>query len=211
MSTIRRDAPLESAGLSRTELRGRAAGIGVMAVFALGWSAGGVSSLPVGAGRAVFGVCAAATLAFAVLAARTGRSAAGAPDDGSLTPEIRRRTGRRFLLVLGAEVAAVLVIGRVLAATGHTEAVPALVALAVGLHFFPLAPLFGVRAYHVTGAALCSVAVAALVLAPLTSTPALWTLLPGLGSALTLYATSAALLRRRSGPRATRPVTPSGP
>ncbi|QIQ04185.1 hypothetical protein [Streptomyces liangshanensis] len=190
-------APTAPRVLHRAELRGRATGVGVMACFALGWSAGGVGSLPVTAGRAVFAGCAVLTVVFAVLAARMTRRAAGAPEDTDLTPAVKRAAGRRFLLVLGAEIVAIFVIARVLGATGHSEAVPAVIALAVGLHFFPLAGLFGVRFYHLTGAALCLFAVAALLLAPLTSTPALWTLLPGLGSALTLYATAARLVQPR--------------
>jgi hypothetical protein len=66
----------------------------------------------------------------------------------------------------------------------------------VGVHFIPLARLFHVPAYYVTAGALCLIAIATFAIAPSTSTPALWTLLPGIGAALILYITSGVLLRQ---------------
>ena len=190
--------PAAATGPHRAELRGRATGTGVMACFALGWTAAGVSPMPLTAGRVLFAVAVVITAAFAVLAARMSRRAALAPTGGEPSTERKRTVGRRFALVFGAEVIAIVAIAWILGTTGHSQTIAALTAAAVGIHFFPLARLFGVRAYHVTGAALCVFAAAAALLAPLTSTPALWTLLPGFGSALTLYATSAHLLRTES-------------
>jgi len=42
---------------------------------------------------------------------------------------------------------------------------------------------------HALARSLCLIAIATLILAPATSTPPLWTLLPGLGSSVVLYAT----------------------
>ncbi len=50
-----------------------------------------------------------------------------------------------------------------------------------------------------TGAALCCIALATALFAALTSHPALWTMLPGFGAALTLYTSSALLLRTSLG------------
>lgn len=75
------------------------------------------------------------------------------------------------------------------------ELIPAAGALVVGLHFFPLATLFRVPLYHATGAALCSVAVATpLVAAPLGAQTAAWQVVPGVGAAVILWATSAVLV-----------------
>lgn len=185
-----------TAGISRAELRGRATGAGVMAFFGLGWMACGVTDLPLTPGRVLFATAVAVSVTFAVLGARMGRGAAGAPVTGTEpTAERKKKVGVRFALVVVAEWVAIFAIARVLVATDHAEAIPAFVAAVVGIHFFPLARLFGVRAYHATGAAMCASAAAAAVLAPLTSTPALWTALPGFGSAAALYATCAHLLR----------------
>lgn len=182
-------------GISRAELRGRASGAGVMAFFGLGWMACGVTDMPVTPGRAVLAVGAVVSITFAVLGFRMGRGAAGAPTAGGPTADRKKKAGLIFGLVVVAEWVAIYAVARVLVATDHTEAIPAFVAAVVGVHFFPLARLFGIRAYLLTGAAMCVAAVAAAVLAPLTSTPALWTALPGFGSAAALYATSVYLLR----------------
>lgn len=184
--------------ISRAELRGRATGAGVMAFFGLGWMACGVTDMPVTASRVVFAVGVAVSITFAVLGARLGRGAANAPTtDTEPTAAGKKKVGVRFALVVVAEWVAIFVIARVLVSTDHAEAIPAFVAAVVGIHFFPLASLFGVRAYHLTGAAMCTSAGAGAVLAPLTSTDALWTSVPGFGSAAALYATCVYLLRTR--------------
>lgn len=184
--------------ISRAELRGRATGAGVMAFFGLGWMACGVTDMPVAAGRAVFAAGVLVSITFAVLGARLGRRAANAPTtDTEPTAAGKKKVGVRFALVVVAEWVAIFVIARVLVSTDHAEAIPAFVAAVVGIHFFPLASLFGVRAYHLTGAAMCTSAGAGAVLAPLTSTDALWTSVPGFGSAAALYATCVYLLRTR--------------
>ncbi|WP_052488976.1 hypothetical protein [Streptomyces sp. 150FB] len=194
-----------SGGLHRAELRGRAAGTGVMSLFALGWTATGISPLPIGPGRVVFGVAVVISVVCVVLAVRMSRAAANAPtaadtapDGAGFTDKQKKALGRTFGFVVLAEWVGVFIIAAVLGRTGHSDAIPAVIALAVGVHFFPLARLFHVAGYWITGGALCLFALAGLALAPLTSTPALWTLLPGFGSALSLYVTCGYLLRART-------------
>ena len=79
---------------------------------------------------------------------------------------------------------------------------PGAVALIVGIHFFPLAELFKVRAYHATGAALCVLALVAFFLGPSARLPVV-----GMGCAATLYATAAYVLA--SGGKAVRPDVPA--
>jgi hypothetical protein len=81
-------------------------------------------------------------------------------------------------------------------AGGHAVVIPAVVSAGVGIHFIPLGRLFHVPVYYVTAAALCLIAVATFAIAPATSTEALWTLLPGIGAALVLYATCGVLLQQ---------------
>jgi hypothetical protein len=168
-----------------------------MAFFALGWASPGTTGMPTGLGRALFGLCVVLTLVSFALAARLHRSAARlpVPADTGLTSEVRRRTGRRFGLVLALEWGGCAVIAVILALTGHTEALPALIALIVGLHFLPLASLFGVPGYRITGIAMSAVAVIGALIAVLTSADSLWLMIPGLGSTVVLYATCAYLVR----------------
>lgn len=126
-------------------------------------------------------------------AVRAGRQASDAPEGGDRARG--KAAGRRFGLIVTAEWIGIFAAVRALDATGHPHLIAAVIALGVGIHFFPLARLFNVPVYDVTGIVLCLIALATLLLAPLTGSDLLWTLLPGLGCALALYATCAHVLR----------------
>lgn len=74
-----------------------------------------------------------------------------------------------------------------------------IMAIIVGLHFFPLAHLFQVNVYYLTGALLCLLAIVTLLFVPLEINiaghriDAWWTFL-GLGSMLILWITSLVIL-----------------
>ena len=72
-----------------------------------------------------------------------------------------------------------------------------MVCAVVGLHFLPLAGLFGVPLYCVTGAALCLVAIATMTLGAVGAPTSLWQLVPGLGAAVALWTTGIGLLITR--------------
>ncbi|MCF3961996.1 hypothetical protein [Streptomyces fuscigenes] len=168
-----------------------------MAFFALGWTSLGTTGMPAAVARTVFAAGVVLTLGFFALAVRMHRSAArlDAPADDPLSRDDRRRAGRRFGLVLSLEWGGCAVIAVVLGVTGHTQALPALIALVVGLHFLPLAAVFQVPGYRVTGVLICASAVAGALTAELGSAASLWAVIPGLGSAVTLYGTGAYLFR----------------
>jgi len=197
----------------RAELRGRASGVSILAFFALawtGWGTGGhlptVAQVVLMVAAAVFSAALAGIAWHRVRAfeASVGGAAEGAGDitDGGDRGGSggdaagRRRISRRFAIVVGIEWIGLFILAGALGATGHEVVIPAVVALGVGLHFIPLARLFGVGVYHLTAVLMSLSAVAAMVLAPLVGRPALWTLLPGLGSAVVLYGTCVALLRQ---------------
>lgn len=196
MSTTAADLPSDiPAGPHRAELRGRAAGTGIMAFFALGWTACGISAIPTTVGLLLLTIAALGSLALTALAIRMSRRAATAHTHGD--PGRGKTIGRRFGIIVAAEWIGVFAVVRLLTATAHPQLIPATIALGVGIHFFPLGSLFGIRAYHLTGAALCLIALTTSLLVPLTATPALWSILPGFGAAITLYVTCAHLLRTR--------------
>ncbi|MET9022460.1 hypothetical protein ABZV93_21020 [Actinopolymorpha sp. NPDC004070] len=186
------DAP--AAGLARPEVRGRAVGIVAMSAFALVWTAWGPSTgVPPAiqnAGRIVSALCFLGLAGWAVLAFRRSASLRPGRDDYQ-----SQRVGRTFGIVVGAEFLGLFVVSAILGRTGHPEVIAPVVCLGVGIHFFPLRRLFGVRLYDATGLAMCAIAVATAIAAPLSGNTALWTLLPGVGAAITLYATAALLLR----------------
>jgi hypothetical protein len=189
-------------GPIREELRGRGVGMMVLSFFGLGWASWGLADgVAAGVDTAITVVavlCAVAAVVGAVLLFRRSASAPSGADALRARP-----AGKRFGFIVAAEFIGIFVIARVLAVTGLTELIPAIVCLGVGIHFFPLTRLFNVPIYHYTGGALCLITLATVVLAPLTGQSALWTMLPGLGAALVLFTTSALLflgVSRRARP-----------
>jgi len=175
------------------ELRGRAIGVTVLSFFALAWLGWGTGGhLPNGPQVGLMVVAAAGSIAVSAYAWSLFRRSRPVPVDRAGGVDV----GRSFGLIVAAEWIGLGVVAGVLGGTGHPNVIPAVIAAGVGIHFVPLARLFHVREYYATAALLCLIAIATLILAPATSTPPLWTLLPGLGSSVVLYATCAVLLRQ---------------
>lgn len=179
----------------REDLLGRATGAMVMALFGLLWAlgcagvlvAGALGPLLLASSAVVTAILVAAGLRLRRAAGRSPRRSGGAPADVA-------RIRRRFRLVGLVEGLGIGLIVFVCARLGRPELIPASVALVVGLHFFPLATLFRVPLYHVTGAALCLVAVVTPIVAVPSGVQAVaWQVVPGLGAAVILWATSAVL------------------
>ncbi|WP_329000299.1 hypothetical protein OHA18_38435 [Kribbella sp. NBC_00709] len=174
-------------------LQGVAFGVSIVSFFALGWLGWGTGGhLPTAAQICLVVAAALLSVALAAVAWRRWFTTRTPPPVADTS---RRMSGRTFGLIIGVEWIGLGVVSGVLGGTGHTDQIAAVICAGVGLHFIPLAKLFGVRAYYVTAAVMCLLAVLTFILAP--STPALWTMLPGIGSAVTLYATCVALLRWR--------------
>jgi hypothetical protein len=172
-------------------LRGAAYGVTVLAFFALAWLGWGTGGhLPTAAEVSLMLAAVAVSAALAATAWRRWytTSVPGAAGDSPGS----RAMGRRFRLIVAVEWIGLGVAAYILGATRHANAIPAVICAGVGLHFIPLARLFGVRVYHLTAAAMCGLAVATFALAPFVHP--LWTVLPGVGSAIALYATGVAVL-----------------
>jgi hypothetical protein len=149
--------------------------------------------------RAVlFAIVAAVTAVLSVPAVRTLIQSRGLPRRS--TPEASARgraAGRRYAAVVAVEFVAVFVVANLLGSAGLTPFIPPVVALIVGLHFLPLAAIFGVRAYYLTGALISLVAMAAvaLLLGVTPDDPFGPSFVVGLGTAAVLWATAFVLLR----------------
>lgn len=105
-----------------------------------------------------------------------------------------KRMSMWFNIIFAAEGLAIGIAIAVCNATQHVDLIPIVVAIIVGIHFFPLASLFQVRIYHFTGALLCLLAVVAWLFVPLNFM--LWghqvlayMSVVGFGSALILWGT----------------------
>lgn len=177
----------------REELFGTSLGIFFLTVFGFVWASLGTSVLP---GSAFYLIASAVVSVALVLAGfylrRAARSATPMPHE-----MMRSGVTKRFRTVFLIEGVAIAVSAFVLGRVGYPELIPSVAALIVGFHFFPLAPLFRVRAYYVTGALLCLIFLLTVVLAPLSGGQALWFAVPGIGSAVVLWVTGAALFATR--------------
>jgi hypothetical protein len=188
---LRREGP-QASGMRREELRGRAAGVIVGAVFGLAWIS---SALPQLDSVVVVPVLAASVATFGVLIAyahRLRRTATMVPT--SAPPTGLANVQRRFSVVVATEMVVIIAAANVLARSGHSQWIPAVICALVGLHFIPLARVFSVPMYYATGVALGLVAGSTMILGASGAPTSLWQLLPGFGAALVLWSTSAWLL-----------------
>ena len=112
----------------------------VLALYAFGW-------LSIGAGAIIAGLVAL----YAFVALRTRGRGKGAGKDAFPADE-QRRNDRAFGWVNAVTWVSVFLVFQILPRVGHPDlAIPA-VAIIVGLHFFPMPPLYRHRANLVTGA-----------------------------------------------------------
>jgi hypothetical protein len=203
------NSPIRTHSPTRTHNagRGRARAIGVTAVMGLVWAGSALSGLDSAVARPVL---VASVAIFVALTAGARRQRGNSPD----LPQASVRTsaaagagtdngGRRFLQVAVVEVAAILGSAVILAASGHSVWIPAAICAVVGLHFIPLARLFGIRLYHLTALALCLVAATTLIAGATGAPDSLVRFLPCAGAALSLWATGAWLLLARPPDRPT--------
>ncbi|PGZ95382.1 hypothetical protein COE51_20110 [Bacillus pseudomycoides] len=109
-----------------------------------------------------------------------------------------KRTRFWFNIIFAAEGLAIAITIAVCNATRHTELIPLVIAIIVGAHFIPLAPLFQVRLYYFTGALLCLLAIITLLFVPPKVTLGehqinAFMSVVGFGSALILWGTGLAI------------------
>jgi len=178
-------------------LSGMAMGAAIMFVFGVLWllvglSGGRFSPPPVRISLAVGGVLLAIWIAAqAVRAARIARSALPpTPEQAALDRQTGRRFGRINAFQWGAIGAAILGLN-VLHRTGFIAPV---IAIIVGLHFFPLARLFQRPSYYATGIVGCAIGVSGFLI----SEPSVRLSVAGLSFGLLLWLTVVDVLVRLS-------------
>ena len=169
---------------------GTATGVLNMAFFGAVWTVAGSGGIEGATGVIVLIIGWAIALALCVGSVRLRRVAKGLPRNDSPQAQDRQKHNlRRFNLVFGLEFVAIVVAVFLLIRLGSGSLIPSVVALIVGIHFFPLATLFEVKVYHLTGAVLCALALATILFVPESRLA-----LVGVGSAATLFVTSAYML-----------------
>jgi hypothetical protein len=100
---------------------------------------------------------------------------------------VDREIGKRFYIVFGLELAAILVAVLVLRALHFPDYISCAVALIVGVHFFPLAALFESPVYYGTGLLGCAIGLLGFFIADATMRQKA----VGLSFGLVLWATAA--------------------
>ena len=174
----------------REAAEGSSRGALYMALFGAVWATAGSGALGSVAGVVllVASLAVAGTLCLGAIKLRRGTRHLSF-DNFPRAREQRRRISRRFNLVFGLEGVAIAFAVVVLGRYDLGAFIPAAVVLIVGLHFFPLTGLYGVKAYYLTGAVLCLLGLTAFLVAPAARLP-----LVGLGSAATLFITAVYIL-----------------
>ena len=142
---------MDSGSLVRETATGRAIGVLILTLYGLAWVLWGLNGAPHLLIPPTLVTAAAISLLLLVGAITLGRDARHLPP-GTLPRAGKRQLGLRYGLIFGAEGIAIALVSVLCQALGHPEWLPAGVSLVVGLHFVPLASLFGLPLYYVTGA-----------------------------------------------------------
>ncbi|MBD8899712.1 hypothetical protein [Rhodanobacter sp. DHG33] len=138
--------------MTATALRSRAMGILAAASFGALWAAAGLSAYR--GSFTTFGFLAAFLILGALFAAAVQLMRMARQPGLPVTPSIdRRRMRRRFVVVFIAEIVAINIAAWWLSPQ-HTAYLMPVVAIIVGLHFCPLAPLFRAPHYYAVAAVM---------------------------------------------------------
>ncbi|MFC3493473.1 hypothetical protein [Glycomyces rhizosphaerae] len=163
-------------------------GVTICALFGFGWFVGGAGVLGDGAGYWIgLAVAAAVSVALIVLVPRI--------ESGRERPrELPKDWQRRYGIWIGFEVVLITAAVFLLRALDLADFLPGTIAVIVGAHFIPLAPAFDEPKYRWTGYAMIAAGLAGVAAG--TGGVVLAGAVAGFGSAATLWATGAAVLKR---------------
>jgi hypothetical protein len=165
-----------------------------LTVFGLAWWLLGASAV----GESLWPVAAAAGCAVAMGVWRTG------PDSqrsgrAPLPADVRRR----FAWINALQWLAIAVVAGGALAVGVAELIPGLVAVVVGLHFLPLAALFRLPRFHLTGALMITAGTAGCSISVLGGPAGTVQMTVGVSAAVILWGTGCV--------GATKPTEPTSP
>lgn len=194
----------------RASILGLASAGFMMAFFGAawwGWGVGGIQGVFLGETVAYFLILACATLVLLSGGILLFRATRHLPQETSSEEEAPgtaegKRSGRVFGLVFGLEFAIIALVSFLLNVLHHPEFLLPYTSIVVGLHFIPLARLFHVRLYYITGALLVLASVTIMLAVPVHSMLGnlnAWNALVGSSCAIILWLTGIyAELRGRS-------------
>ncbi|HET7579985.1 MAG TPA: hypothetical protein VFK33_11960 [Bacillales bacterium] len=183
--------------ISKGIVRGTASGVLFMAFFGTAWAGIGIGGLQ-GWGTPwllILAVCIGIVLFIGgIILFRSSSDLSNEIDETAAGRSRRKRISLGFNLTSGVEFALIAIAGAIFGSAGHFEYFFPVMALIVGVHFFPLAYLFQVKIHYVAGILLCLLALTTLFFVPLKTTVGqheiiAWWSSVGFGSALILWVT----------------------
>lgn len=167
--------------------RGVSSGLFLMAFFTLGWIGNTFSGWPLAVAWVAEVVAIAAAVWFVVRGVQLIRALPRMPEPVLSDEDARRgkNIGRNFGLIFGAEFLLIFVAALVLGLTGLSDYNVPVIALIVGVHFYPLGWVFRRRidAYVATWVALVGLAGIVTIAATDVRVESVWSAV-GLGAAL---------------------------
>lgn len=182
--------------VSKADVRGTASGVMFMAFFGTVWADVGIGGLQVSGAiwLLILAILIGAILFFYGIALIRGSR-----NLSNTNPRNSKNVNKWFNVVFATEFALIIIAAIVCNATAHFDWFFPIMAIIVGVHFFPLAYLFQVKAYYVTGMLLCLLTIVTLLFVPLKVSVGqhqinTWWTLVGLGSMLVLWITSLVIL-----------------
>ncbi len=151
--------------MDRNVLIGMTTGGTIMFGFGIAWLLIGVLVAPSSTGLRLSLLVAGIALgvSVAIMGLRASRLPRGTVPPTAEQIAAGRAIGRRFGLIFGLETVAILLAVAVLNGIHRPDYIPCAIAVIVGLHFFPLAPLFKAPIYNVTGFLGCVIGLAGVV------------------------------------------------
>jgi len=151
--------------MDRNVLIGMTTGGTIMFGFGIAWLLIGVLVAPSSTGLRLSLLVAGIALgvSVAIMGLRASRLPRGTVPATAEQIAAGRAIGRRFGLIFGLETVAILLAVAVLNGIHRPDYIPCAIAVIVGLHFFPLAPLFKAPIYNVTGFLGCVIGLAGVV------------------------------------------------
>ena len=119
------------------------------------------------------------------------------PKDPPRKTNRQKKIGLLFVLVVFLEVAAISIVASIATSSGNSDMIPSLALIIVGIHFFPLAIIFHVPRYYLTGLLFCAIPAAMLLFVSkgyVIGDVQAWYILPSLGCGIVALLTAAANL-----------------
>lgn len=148
-------------------VRGIASGVLFMSFFGTLWACTGIIGLQGWGASLLLVITAAICIALFISGGSLIKESRKMKDTASKTDRRQvKHTRLWFNVIFAAEGLAIAIAIAVCIAIRQTEQIPLIIAIIVGIHFFPLALLFQVRHYHFTGGLLCLLAVATWLFMP---------------------------------------------